>query len=149
MSSNRFDRRRFLGSLPAAAFAVAALARPGRAHATLAAHCATHGIRHPAVHPDPRPGVDASDVVPDEKVSAALKELFDLVRAAPRIVDGVRCHCGCADIPGYYSLLSCYEAPGMALGCDVCQTQGRLVGRMARDGATLEEVRAAVDETFA
>jgi hypothetical protein len=37
----------------------------------------------------------------------------------------------------------------MALVCDVCQRQGLVVGRMVRDGATLEEIRAAVDDEFA
>lgn len=147
--SGAFDRRGFLAVLPTAAIALAALVRPGRAHAARGARCTTHDTRHVALHPDPRPGVDASNVVPDDTVPGRLKELFDLIRAAPAVVDGVRCHCGCADIPGYYSLLSCYEAPGMALHCDVCQAQGLLVGRMARDGAALETVRAAVDEKFA
>lgn len=88
-------------------------------------------------------------MVPDADVPRKLKELFDGIRAAPQLVDGIRCHCGCADIPGYYSLLSCYEPPGMALHCDVCQAQGRLVGRLVADGASLEEIRAAIDEKFA
>jgi hypothetical protein len=143
------DRRRFLAVLPAGALAAAALARtPGGAR-RVGAHCPTHRTLHPALHPDPRPGVDASRVVPDADVPGPLKEIFDGIRAAPEIVDGIRCHCGCADIPEYYSLLTCYEEPAMALVCDVCQRQGLVVGRMVRDGATLEEIRAAVDDEFA
>ncbi len=147
MTAHRFDRRTFLAALPAALAAVSL--GPERAHATLGARCPSHGTRHPVKHPEPRPGVDASKVIPAEDVPASLTDIFDLIRAAPEVVDGVRCHCGCAELAGYYSLLSCYEAPGMALHCDVCQSQGRLVGRMARDGASLEEIRAAVDDKFA
>ncbi|MEN8376070.1 MAG: hypothetical protein ABFS34_11530 [Gemmatimonadota bacterium] len=155
MNDDSHSRRRFIAALPAAAFAIAAAVRPRRALAApgsgdrVRARCPTHGVRHAAVHPDPRPGVDASKVIPDEKVPGPLKEMFDLVREAPQIVDGVRCHCGCAEIPGYYSLLSCFEKPGMALGCEICQGQGKMVGRMARDGASLEEIREAVDDKFA
>lgn len=143
------DRRRFLAALPVGALAAAAFARSPAVPGRLGAHCPTHRARHPAVHPDPRPGVDASNVVAAEKVPAALEEAFGGVRAAPAVVDGIRCHCGCADIPEYYSLLTCYEAPGMALSCEICQRQGLLVGRMAREGATLAEIRAAVDDAFA
>lgn len=147
--SDRMDRRRFLALLPVGALATAALARRAGATQPLGAHCPTHGTRHVAVHPDPRPGVDASKLPPADKVPGALEEAFDGIRAAPGLADGVRCHCGCADVPEYRSLLTCYEAPAMAMHCDVCQRQGLMVGRMARDGATLEEIRAAVDEEFA
>ncbi|HSM37167.1 MAG TPA: hypothetical protein VK837_12265 [Longimicrobiales bacterium] len=143
------DRRRFVAVLPVGALAAVTLARAERGTPARGAHCPTHHTRHPAIHPDPRPGVDASKMVPEEEVPAVLKEAFDGIRAAPAMADGIRCHCGCADIPDYYSLLTCYEVPAMALVCDVCQRQGLLVGRMARDGATLEEIRAAVDDEFA
>jgi len=149
MGSDDIDRRRFLVALPVGALAAAAFTRSPAAPRRLGAHCPTHRTRHPAVHPDPRPGVDASKLVAVENVPAALREAFDGVRAAPAVVDGIRCHCGCADIPEYYSLLTCYEAPAMALSCEVCQRQGILVGRLARGGSSLAEIRAAVDEAFA
>ena len=73
---------------------------------------------------------------------------FDEVRQIPQIVDGIRCQCGCAEIEGNYSLLSCYEGAGMARGCDVCQGQGRLAFRLHKAGKSLDEIRAAIDERY-
>jgi hypothetical protein len=102
-----------------------------------------------AEHPEPRPGIDASRVLPASEVPERLKELFDQIRAIPEIVDGIRCHCGCAEIPDMYSLLSCYEGTAMAQFCDICQGEGRLVTRLRSEGRTLAEIRKAVDEKFA
>jgi hypothetical protein len=43
------------------------------------------------------------------------------------------------------SLLSCYETTQPA-GCWECREEGLLVGTMARDGAALGEIRAAIDK---
>lgn len=75
-------------------------------------------------------------------------EVFDLVREIPQIVDGIRCQCGCANLPGFYSLLSCYESEGMARWCDICQGEGRLASRLHKAGKTLDEIRAAIDARF-
>jgi hypothetical protein len=96
-------------------------------------------------HPDPRPGVDASHVLPAEKVGADVRELYDHIREIPQVADGIRCQCGCAELDGYYSLLSCYEESGMAEDCVVCRRVGALVYRLHEDGRTLDEIRAAVD----
>jgi len=99
-------------------------------------------------HPEPRPGIDGSRVLAAADVAPRLKELFDQIRAIAEIVDGVRCHCGCADVPDMYSLLSCYEGTGMAQFCEVCQGEGRLVARLRGEGRTLAEIRKAVDDRF-
>lgn len=114
------------------------------------------GGRHARVglqggHPTPRRGRDASRVLkaielkdtPDAIVA------FDEVRQIPQIVDGIRCHCGCATQPGFYSLLSCYEtADAMARSCHVCQGQGRYAFRLYKSGKSLGEIRAAIDSRF-
>src|SRR5512143_2395970 len=112
------SRRRFLlsaatfGALLLRARRVAA-ARPGR------------GPHH---HPTPRPGITADKVLTAEQLGVwtAALPAFDEVRQIPEIVDGIRCNCGCAEEPAFYSLLSCYEGEGMARMCDICQGQGRL-----------------------
>lgn len=97
-------------------------------------------------HPDPRPGIDASRVLKAEDLhNPAAAAVYDMVREIPRVVDGIRCHCGCADLPGYYSLLTCYEEGGMAQDCAICQGQARLVHKGHRKGSTLDEIRAMVD----
>ena len=132
------SRRRFLG---ACAAATAALVAP---RAARAAHA------QPSEHPTPRPGVTAAKVLPADKLagSAALAALFDGVRAIPEVVDGIRCHCGCASMPGYYSLLSCFEGDGMARACPICQGQARLAVRLHKEGKSLDEIRTAVDAQF-
>ena len=101
-------------------------------------------------HPTPRPGITASKVLQTD----ALKEnpkaapVFDMVRRIPEIADGIRCQCGCAELPEFYSLLSCYEADGMAQHCVICQGEGRLAYTMHEQGKTLDEIRAAIDDRF-
>jgi hypothetical protein len=51
-------------------------------------------------------------------------------------------------MPGYYSLLSCFEGDAMARSCPICQGEGRLVARLHKEGKTLDEIRAAVDAKY-
>ena len=130
------------------------------AFATLLASTAVARARAPecarsertdAPHPDPRPGITGARVATAEQLAdvPALIPLFDSVRAIPQIADGIRCRCGCADMPGYRSLLSCYEgANAMARECRTCQAQGRLAGRLEKSGKSLDDIRAAIDRKF-
>lgn len=101
-------------------------------------------------HPTPRPGIDASKVLPDEQLadSPDARPAFEAARKIPQIADGIRCTCGCADRPGFYSLLSCYEGDGMARHCEICQGQARLALRLHASGKTLDEIRAAIDARY-
>ena len=112
----------------------------------------SHLERHvrPRPHPTPRPGIDASHVLSAKDLadSPRARVAFDEVRQIPQIVDGIRCQCGCAEIEGNYSLLSCYEGNGMARSCDVCQGQGRLAFRLHKAGKSLDQIRAAIDERY-
>jgi len=71
-----------------------------------------------------------------------------MVRQIPQIVDGIRCSCGCDEIEGFYSLLSCFEQDGMARHCEVCQAHARLIHKLHRQGKTLTQIRAAVEAKF-
>ena len=103
----------------------------------------------PGPHPEPRPGITAERVLTHDQIhDAELRPVYDMVREIPHIVDGIRCHCGCADITGYYSLLTCYEDNGMAQHCLICQGQAKLVHRLHKDGWSLDGIRAAVDARF-
>ena len=84
----------------------------------------------------------------DALANPAAAPVYDMVREIPRVVDGIRCNCGCADLPGYYSLLTCYEDGGMAQFCDICQGQARLAYRRHREGQTLDQIRNAIDARF-
>jgi hypothetical protein len=127
------SRRRFLALLP-----VALLARPARAMA----------MRTPK-HPTPRPGITAARVLPDAKLhDKEVAATFAMVREIPQVMDGIRCSCGCAELEGFYSLLSCYEKDGMARHCLVCQGQAKLVHRLHREGWSLDGIRKAIDVEF-
>jgi hypothetical protein len=100
-------------------------------------------------HPDPRPGIDASKVLRPEALSRPdAAPAFDMVRQIPQVVDGIRCHCGCAELEGNYSLLSCFEGSGMAQACHICQGEARLAFRLHERGRTLSEIRDAIDGRF-
>lgn len=139
MSGASYTRRQLLALACGAAWLVAV---PRRARAALVR------VRD-GDHPTPRPGIDASKVLrADQLGTPEAAPVFDLVREVPQVADGIRCNCGCAELPGYYSLLSCYEAPGMAQHCEICQGQAKLVHRLHRQGWSLDGIRAAVDAAF-
>jgi uncharacterized protein with PCYCGC motif len=107
--------------------------------------------RAPGSHPDPRPGITGAKVATAEQLhdAPALIPVFDSVRAMPEIADGIRCHCGCADSPGYRSLLSCYEgSDAMARECHTCQGQAKLAARLHQSGKSLDDIRAAIDAKY-
>jgi hypothetical protein len=97
-------------------------------------------------HPEPRPGIDASKV----RATSSLKnpgaaDAFDAAHEIPQILDGIRCHCGCAEQADQYSLLSCYEGDAMAQFCDICQGQANLARRLTKMRRSLDQIRAAID----
>ncbi|HSM59160.1 MAG TPA: hypothetical protein VK849_00125, partial [Longimicrobiales bacterium] len=132
-------RRRALGLLVGAGGALL-FGGPARARAS--------GALPWRAHPDPRPDVDASWVLARDKVAPHAVELFDRIREIPRVVDGIRCHCGCGDLPDMYSLLSCYGESGMAQYCEICSGAGRIAARLHADGRSLDEIRDAIDRRF-
>ena len=101
-------------------------------------------------HPTPRPKITGAKVLTAEQLTDTphLIPLFDSVRERPEIMDGIRCNCGCAGQPGFYSLLSCYEGDAMARLCPICQGEGRLAARLHKEGKSLAEIRVAVDAQF-
>ena len=109
-----------------------------------------HGDFHVVQHPTPRPGITGAKVLTQAQLAAhaELVPLFDGIRAIPEIADGIGCHCGCALLDGYYSLLSCYEGDAMAKICPICKGQGKLTVRLRAEGKSLDEIRVAVDAQF-
>ena len=137
------SRRRFLGGLGLASLA-GLVPRPSGLSAQ-------GPDRAHTVHPEPREGIDASGVLPRSAVEAYGREvadIYDMVREMPHIADGIGCSCGCAALPGYRSLLTCYHEGGMAMGCVICQGTARLVHRRFKEGQDLDRIRRAVDARF-
>ena len=143
------SRRQFLRSSASALLALIGLARARPAEAGILAGASLRGAV-PGQHPTPRPGIDASKVLTREQLTEhpAAEPVFEMVRKIPQIVDGIRCQCGCAELPEFYSLLSCYEADGMAQHCVICRGEASLAFRMHEQGKSLDQIRAAIDEKF-
>ena len=132
----RLSRRHFVVTLP-----LLLLGRPARARADQAP-CKPK-------HPEPRPGITAARVPRDDMLTdLSLAPVFAMVREIPQVVDGIRCNCGCAEMEGFYSLLSCYEKDGMAQHCVICQGQARLAHKLHAEGWSLRGIRRAIDAEF-
>ncbi len=142
------DRREFLAGLSVAAAGVFLPVGPAAAAPPDHCHMSMGGARR--AHPTPRKGITGAKVLAAAELTekSELIPLFDGIRRIPAIADGIRCNCGCAELPGYYSLLSCYEGSAMAKICPICQGQGRLTVRLHGEGKTLQEIRVAVDAQF-
>lgn len=157
-SPERLTRRRFLHRLPAiTAAALLVRSDPARAGAYRRADGSGPtdpsplGRPAPGDHPDPRPGIDASNVLTAEELADAPDAIpvYDGIREMPHIADGLRCYCGCADWEGYRSLLTCFEGGGMAMYCDECLGQAELAHRRWKEGQTLDQIRRAIDARYA
>ena len=99
-------------------------------------------------HPDPRPGITAEHVLPDSKVDAAHRDAYAAAREIPEVLDGIYCHCDCAERHGNLrSLLSCYETD-MPMSCGVCSGEARTALRLHRKGKSLDDIRAAIDKQY-
>jgi hypothetical protein len=134
------SRSAFFGMLPGAAILAALM--PARVRGT--------GVSGEPKHPEPRPGVDATNVLTAEALEDAphAVPVFDGIREIPHIADGILCYCGCADRPGFRSLLSCFEEAGMARHCAICLGEGRLAHRRFKEGQSLEQIRRAIDARY-
>ncbi|HJU89351.1 MAG TPA: PCYCGC motif-containing (lipo)protein [Gemmatimonadaceae bacterium] len=98
-------------------------------------------------HPEPRPGITGENVLSDEKLpkKRGVREAYAAARAYPAIFDGLYCACRCEHSHGHRSLLACFESD-QPTGCWGCQEEAELVAKLAKQGKTLAEIRAAVDE---
>lgn len=141
-TSSSCSRRRFLAALPGLA-ALAALSGVRPLRAAFAPGASSE-------HPDPRPGIDGSNVLTEADLAGFphLVELYDGVRKHAALADGVLCQCGCAQITGHRSLLVCYEDSAMAKFCPICQGQGRLLVGRAEEGQSLDQIRRAIDARY-
>ena len=126
--------------------ALLAVALPGPAVAQEHAHTG-HGR---VEHPKPRANASAARILPDSELpeDAEVRETFKWARRIPAILDGLYCYCDCKHGINGYSLLSCFEDIGMAMGCPICKEQTQLAYQLHQQGKTLEEIRSAVDTRF-
>lgn len=98
--------------------------------------------------------VSPGGVVDIDELDPDLRELYLAAAADPEAFTAVRCYCGCEAMLDHRHLLDCFERPDgqwerHAVACGVCQVEARevLAGRAA--GTPLDEIVAAIDQTFA
>lgn len=121
------------------------------AAAAAAALAAVLFIARPAAgeHPDARRGVTAERVLPDPAIprTPGALEAYAAARAAPAVLDALYCHCDCSKHAGHRSLLTCFESDHGAY-CDICMGEAVLAAQLAGRGASLQDIRAAIDRQY-
>lgn len=96
--------------------------------------------------------------LPAEMQSApvSVREAYQFALANPEVLKQIPCYCGCGPM-GHTSNYSCYleENQGSepvfdehALGCGICVDITQDTMRMLSKGATVEEIRSAVDAEY-
>lgn len=100
-------------------------------------------------HPEPRADAAHQHVVPATHYASypRVAQIYSMVAAVPDVIDGIYCYCACSEHSGHYSLLDCFK-DNHAARCDVCLSEAALAHRMHEDGASLDEIRTAVDRLY-
>jgi hypothetical protein len=103
----------------------------------------------PFEHPDPRPGITGDHVLAEADLPAkkAVRQAYANARAFPELFDGVYCMCDCRETLKHRSLLSCFESK-QPTGCMACQEEAELIAQLAKDGKSLQDIRAAIDKKW-
>lgn len=110
-----------------------------------------------AEHPFPMASMDH---MPAEVQSApvTVQQAYQFAVANPDVMHELPCYCGCGPI-GHTSNYSCYVAEqnadgsvktfdNHALGCSICVDITQDAMRMLKEGKTVPEIRAYVDQTY-
>lgn len=119
------------------------------------AGCSSAGIASGSAYP-----MAPLSALPDEVRAAppVVQEAYQFAVANPETLQQLPCYCGCGDM-GHTSNYACYiqdqgenRAPifeNHALGCSICVDITQDAMRLIREGKTLPEIRAYVDNTYA
>jgi len=99
-------------------------------------------------HPQPRANAEQMQTESPDRYGAypEAKEVYRMAAHIKSTLDGLFCYCYCKG-GGHYSLLDCFKDDHGA-GCDMCLGEARLAYDMIQKGATLQEIRAAIDAQF-
>ncbi|MDI6696568.1 MAG: PCYCGC motif-containing (lipo)protein [Anaerolineales bacterium] len=100
------------------------------------------------------------DGMPNEvrKAPAQVQQAYQFASANPEIMTQIPCYCGCGEM-GHTSNYACYiggkNADGSliydthALGCSICVDITLDTMRLLKEGKSVSEIRAYVDQTYA
>ena len=104
------------------------------------------GVGH---HPAPRAGITGARVLPAATFGddQRLVRAYEAARAMPEVFDGLYCYCHCKEDMGHVSLLTCYESEHAA-SCDICLGEAAMAAQMHAAGASLEDIRRAIDARY-
>jgi len=105
------------------------------------------------------PMAPMGDMPPDVQSSpVSVQQAYQFAFANPDMMTHIPCYCGCGAME-HTSNYSCYvssvDANGMitydshALGCSICVDITQDAMRMLKNGKTVPEIRAYVDQTYA
>jgi len=94
-----------------------------------------------------------------QSAPATVQQAYQFAVANPDVLHELPCYCGCGPI-GHTSNYACYVAEQNAdgsvktfdphaLGCSICVDITQDAMRMLRDGKTVPEIRAYVDQSYA
>jgi len=100
------------------------------------------------------------DGMPAEVQSApvTVQQAYQFAAANPDVINQIPCYCGCGSM-GHTSNYSCYVSSDVtdgsitydnhALGCSICVDITQDAMRLLKDGKTVPEIKAYVDQTYA
>lgn len=87
-----------------------------------------------------------------------VQEAYQFAVANPDVMTQIPCYCGCGSM-GHTSNYACYvsgqaqdgsvQFDNHALGCSICVDITQDAMRLTKDGKTISEIRAYIDETYA
>lgn len=101
----------------------------------------------------------AMDSMPAEVKTAptTVQQAYRFASANPDLLKRIPCYCGCDDI-GHTSNYDCYVADGdaggtvsydsHALGCSICVDITQDTMRLLKQGKTVAEIKATIDQTY-
>ena len=100
-------------------------------------------------HPEPRAMDHAGHVVSHERYAAypRVQEVYRMAAQVPHVLDGLHCYCECGEHSGHYSLLDCFASDHGAR-CDICLSEAAVAHEMTRQGASLDDIRRAIDDLY-
>ena len=103
----------------------------------------------PVAHPEVRASAPTAKVLQASVFASQpdVARVYAMAEQIPQVLDGLYCHCECAEHSDHYSLLTCFESDHGA-HCDICLGEAELAYKMAKEGKTLEQIRAAIDAKF-
>jgi hypothetical protein len=104
-------------------------------------------------------GMASMDGMPDEVKSAptVVQQAYQFAAANPGVMKQIPCYCGCDDI-GHTSNYACYISgvdgngrityDSHALGCSICVDITQDTMRLLKQGTSVSEIKAFVDQTY-